>query len=329
MVSSKKLSVLALILFSVLFSLATSDVCMASEKNQQTSNLMNLRLIKNMDDLGIYSFNHLVAINRKLYISCPDNNTIVALNEKGEILAKAGKQGEGPGEFGFMSGIVPYRDGVAVYDSDLSKIVFYTDMLEYRGEKKTERYFAVEGMVGNKYIFSNFKADINLYFTVCDSAFKEIKRFEPWHHKNKFPKGVLVYDFPRALLTIDANRFLAVFNLGYDVYLFDRYVSKKVVQEKDGYFKYTIDEVYGRKKISMQDVSLALVSCNKKIFYFYRKDKKLFIDTFDKDFNFLGRQQIILPMETKTILAHMRDNLIYMLRRDEDSDSLLLYSFNL
>jgi hypothetical protein len=324
----KKLSLIPLLILfiaPVKFILGVKTVVLPDNIRVE-ENIFKETFIRNLSEVEIYRYFSLSVIKDKIYIANSKPREIVMLSLQGKLLGRAGKEGQGPGEFSSI-GIVSELDGnIAILDYGREVLTFYTRALKYIKEIRLKKYhmcFLVDR--GNNYIcFGSGERDF--YFDKYSKNMTYIESFGPSVSSARDRKKKKLFDDVRCALYIpEDNGIWASFKNRYDIRYYKNQELAVEIKAEKGFFKTEEEYVAGAGRTVVwckESRALCLAKNNGKLFYFFRNNGVSFCDIFDSNSYRLLRR--IAMKNFLRQVSHYKENIFYSLSMDESEEDLYL-----
>ena len=286
-------------------------------------NLTKEMSISDLADSEIYQPIDLQVINDFIIIRNGKPTEIVKLDFNGKILAQNENMGRGPGEFRFC--ISPRKVGnkIAILDI-INKVIFFDMNLMYVKEIKLPKWSREFLYLNNKYFIFSERAGSDFYLSKYSVNGKLLEKFGKKEGKYN-PKDELAYLNRSRLLAYNKIRdIIWCDNLGkYELRSYKRGNLKDLVRpEKELFEKFkTIDENSGEKITAIDSKSIRLLAIKDRIYYFFNKKEKTYLDVFD-----LGKLSLIkrILLKNKYILiSYIDKNAFFGISYDEEGDPVL------
>jgi len=277
--------------------------------------------IKNLADEELVRIFGIAILDDHIFVLNERPVGLYKLDLQGKIIGKAGRKGEGPGEFKSPWSLNTLK-GQLVCSDFFTKIVFYDGNLKYIKEIKfpTVFQYLVENNEGNIILPLRQLSQTNKYFVLYSGDWKLLKQFgERQVQKEKKMSQDFVFNLA---YDRDNDGIWAAFGNRYDLSYFEKENLKVEIKEKNGIYKSI--KVKDKKTGYTETVSLGrpvkLDIVKEKMFYFYRRNKDLFCDIFNKNNHKLLKRLKLERFYRR--IAHHKNGIFYALyngiERDED-----------
>ncbi len=280
-------------------------------------------IVRNMSEVELYKVCPIFMIDDFIYLSNQDASEVIKISLKGDIIARIGRRGRGPGEFMGVWGVSRFKENIAIVDA--YKAVICSNNLEILKEIKLQNGFTylILGKNNRVYLYDNASID-RYYFSVYTEDFKFLGKFA---EKITTPKENIksqTWDLIRRTLYIpEENGIWVSFRNRYDLRYYKDEKLLIEIKAKKLFFSGEEQEYMGKKFILYTDTSLLIANHKDELFYLYKKNKQFFCDVFNLSNNYQLQRRIKFPVRYNTI-AHHKDYNFYGLRYDEDRENVLL-----
>lgn len=323
----KKLIILILSVIlsvKVLFPIGVKIVTLPDDIKAE-ENVFKENFIRNLSELEIYKYYSLYVSDDAIYISNSNTLEIVKLSLQGKLLGRAGREGQGPGEFISIFAIGKFNGDIAVLDFSRMVLSFYTTELKYIREMRLKKRH-LDFLLDKKNNFVFFGAgDGDFYFDKYSKDMVHIGNFGHSAFSNSERKKKKLFDDVRCALYVpEDNGIWASFKNRYDIRYYKNQELAVEIKAEKGFFK-TTEENYGGRIVVMCKSSRALylAKYGNSLFYFFRNNGITFCDIFDlMSFKLLRRIALKRPYKK---ISHFKDNIFYSLCRDDSEEDVQLF----
>ena len=290
-------------------------------------NAIQVTPIRNLSEAEIYHTFSIDVIAGFIFITDYRTPCIIKLSPQGEIMARFGGKGQGPGESPKFHGVSGFKENIAVLGRN--KVIICSRDLKYLSEKRLEQFFI--GFIvstDNQVYFYNNPSYENYYFSVYNQDFKFVKKFGIKNPDFK-EKKITMQNYKPSMDTIRCVHYVPEEN-GIWVSFRDRYdlrcyKNERVVVDiktKKPFFA-SKDEVFSGEKITAYtDHSDLITKQDNQLYHFYVKNEQLFCDVFDLNGSYRLLRRIKFPYRYR--LAHSHESIFYGLRVDKDTGDIYL-----
>jgi radical SAM protein with 4Fe4S-binding SPASM domain len=168
--------------------------------------------------LEIYDFLSIYVIDENIYITNWTPRELVKLSLQGKLLGRAGRQGQGPGEFLWMETVYEFEGNIALLDSRRFVLMLYTKTLKFIREMRLKKHkmgFMVDKE--NNFIFFGSRQR-DFYFEKYSKDMVPIEYFGPSVSSRSSWKNRKLFDDVRCALYVpEENGIWAAFKDRYDI----------------------------------------------------------------------------------------------------------------
>ncbi len=312
------------ILLSMTFLMLTGEVKIINvpEKVTVETDGFNEVFVRNLAEEGLFRIFGIALLDDHIFILNAKPVGLYKLDLQGKTIGKAGRPGEGPGEFRDPVTLKKFRGKLLCLDF-FTKIVFYDRELKFLKEKKFPTVFMdlAENNEGKIILPFRQVSQTDKYFVLYSKDLKLLRHFGNRQVQKKQKK--MSKDFVFNLAYDPENDGIwAAFGDRYDLSYYEEEKLKVEIREKNGCYKSI--KVKDKKTGIMETVitgrPIKLDIIKEKIYYFYRKDKDLFCDIFNKNSCKLMRRIKFERFYRR--IAHHKNGIFYAiysgLENDED-----------
>jgi hypothetical protein len=288
--------------------------------------------IRNVSELEIYRSFHIFFIDDFIYISDYVTPSIVKLSTRGELIARFGRKGQGPGESPTFREISKFQENIAILGR--YKIIICNKDLQYLSEKRFSQLFT--GFIfstNNQFYFYNNPSYENHYFSVYTRDFKFIKKFGI-KNPNFKEKKITPQNYSFSLDTIrcalyvpEENSIWISFKNRYDLRCYKNEKLVVDIETKKPFFASTEDVFSGVKVRLYTDYSRLIAKWENQLYHFFVKGEQLFCDIFDLSGNYRLLRRIKFPYIFS--LAHTHGSTFYGLSAGGDQENINLYKIQI
>jgi len=304
-------------------SLLVSKELIIPDNTQIKENFAIESVLCNLADSEIYRPIDIQVIDEFMIIGNIKSIEIVKLDLKGNVLARNGNKGRGPGEFRTCLSPRKAGDNIAFLDIG-NKIVFYDMNLKFIKEiklPKISRYFL---LLENKYFIFSENARIGFYLSryasdgkLVEKFGKKERKFDPRdEHSFSDRARSLSFDKVRNLIWCDNLR-------KYELRSFYNGEQNNLVRPEKELFKEFMnkDEDSGEQFADIDSRSIRLISVKDKLYYFFNKKEIGYVDVFDlKKLSHLKRIKL---KNLYVLITHIIEDDFFGISYDEEGDPLL------
>lgn len=316
--------------FSIIFplvSLGQSKVVYLPDNINIEDNAVKTEVVRNLSEVDIYQAYPIYVIDNFIYLSEFGKHKVFKLSLQGKVIARFGREGQGPGEVLAVYGIGSFKENIAIIGK-YKVIICNKDLKFIREMRIKERFQDIIVANNNRIYFYNNPSYLNYYFTVYTHDFKFLKRFgikDPnKNEKKNYENYKISWDIIRKTLYVpEENGIWVSFRNRYDLrYYKDEKVVVDIKSEKQS-FASKEDEFGGQKIKRYKDYSILIAKHENYLFYFYVKGDNILCDIFDLDENYLLYRRLKFPFLYKQ-LVHSNGSVFYGLKYDSDKENVLL-----
>lgn len=276
-------------------------------------------VIKNLAEDEIYYTSEISVIDGFIYLTYGKEQRIIKLSPMGKVLARFGKIGQGPGEFGSLErmAVRKYNNNIAAFDYKAWKVILFTPRGEFVREFKVLKPFS-GALVNrkNQFVFSGYFSEEH-YFNVFSDTGKFLFNFAKKLTDVSDKKNAYNFDIVRKYCYLeDRDGFWVAFRNRYDLRYYENSKLKAEIKGPEKYFKYKVQEMGGRKIYRFSDKGLYLAADNDRLFYFYGRSGKRICDIFD--LKELQLQRRIQLKRKYNWISHYEKNVFYSIIKEDD-----------
>lgn len=269
--------------------------------------------IRNLcEEEEIYQVMGITLLNDHIFLISEKPTGVFKLNLLGKTIARAGRRGEGPGEFKAAVKIKKFKGKLLCLDF-FTKILFYDRELKFLKEMKFTSVFQdlVENNEGNIVCPLRKISQTDKYLAVYSEEGELIRSFgEKPQNKSKRSSADFVFNLA---YDPEKNGIWAAFGDRYDLSYYEKEKLKVEIKRKNGYYKEIKfkDEKTGYVETVRAGRPIKIDIIKDKVYYFYRQERKFYCDTFNKNTYKLLRR-IKLERYYRR-MAHYKDGIFYAL----------------
>ncbi|MGD2087547.1 MAG: 6-bladed beta-propeller [Candidatus Aminicenantes bacterium] len=292
-------------------------------------NVVKETFVRNLSELEIYDFLSIYVIDENIYITNWTPRELVKLSLQGKLLGRAGRQGQGPGEFLWMETVYEFNGNIALLDSRRFVLMLYTKTLKFIREmrlKKHQMGFMVDNE--NNFIFFGSRQR-DFYFEKYSKDMVPIEYFGPSVSSRSSWKNKKLFDDVRCALYVpEENGIWAAFKDRYDIRYYKNQKLAVEIKAEKGFFEIEEENVGGRIVVwCRKGRALHLAKSGNKLFYFFLNNGVSYCDIFDsKSFRLLRR---VAFKHYHISISHYKENIFYSLSNDKSEDDLQLFKLKL
>lgn len=296
--------------------------------------------VRNLTEEGkIFRAHPLFLIDGYIYIFQQKPVELIKLTLDGKVVARAGREGEGPGEMQRVWAMAEYKGNLAILDFERRRVILYTKDLrfikEYRVPTMASMFmgFLVDSN-GRIVLYAEAGSISGHYFTVLTEAFESLRVFG----KTKTPLPGLTLKRKSRFDVVDQhvvipeeNGIWCSFKDRYDLrYYKNEKLAVEIKAPKD-YFRKVERDVQGPNNekytsVNFLDSSIQLARYKNLLYHFVRLNKNYYCDIFDlTSYRLLHRIKLDRNYGRVT---HFKENIFYgytyqLSEEDEDKDVVL------
>jgi hypothetical protein len=281
-------------------------------------------IVKNMSEVDIYKCHFICIIDDYIYLSNDESSEVIKFSLKGEIIARVGRMGQGPGEFIGPGDLSKFNENIAIVDA--YKAVICNKNLDILKEIKLNDRFVNLILARNNRIYFYYNSSFErYYFCIYTENFKFLGKFAKKITTPKENMKSQTWDGIRCVLYVpEENGIWASFRNRYDLRYYKDERLTIEIKSKKPIFSGNEREYMGKKFLVYTDYSVLLSKYNDELFYFYIKDDHFFCDIFKLSDNYQLRRRIKFLAIYRS-LAHHEGYTFYGLRYDnEDKENVFL-----
>jgi hypothetical protein len=269
-------------------------------------------LLRNLcEEEEIYDVMSITVFDDFIYILSAKPIGIYKLDFQGKTIDRAGREGQGPGEF--ASGINLNKVGnLLVFQDYYNKMLYYTRDLEFVKEIRLPLFsMCFAPYREENFVFSTTRiSSPDKLFRVYSPAGKLLRSFGDkgkGYNPKKFSYDY-VFDFAYDPVQ---DSIWAAFGNCYDLLYYKKEkLTTRICEDKDFFREYEVkDEETGRKRNQLTGRPIKIFVVKDKVFYFYKKDDKFYCDIFNKNsFKILRRVKLDRFYRR---MAHYKDGIFF------------------
>ena len=225
-------------------------------------------VVRNMSEADIYKCHYICLIDGFIYMSNEESSEVIKISLKGEILARVGRRGQGPGEFLGIGDVTKFKENIAIVDA--YKVVICNKNLEILKEiKMNDRFVNLLLAKNNRIYFYNISSLERYYFCIYTEDFKFLGKFAKKITTLKENRKSKTWDGIRCVLYVpEENGIWASFRNRYDLRY---YKDEKLVVEiigKKFFFQEKNGNTWGKNHCSIGITLFSFQSTTMSFFTF-------------------------------------------------------------
>ncbi len=279
--------------------------------------------VHNLSDEKIFVSGAIYAIDDKIYFLNKNPLEIIKLTLQGKVLIRNKNYGEGPGEFLQLFGLRAYNGDIVVQDCKAHKMIFYTKNLEFKKEFRFRDQF-LNFFINkkNEFVLCN-NSRMAYYFVVINETGKVIRKFGKAITSPAEKRKMILFDTVSFITYLPGKDGIwASFRNRYDLRYYEKEKLVLEIKAKKGYFKAEEQEVMGRKYLRYVDRAVHIAREKDRLYFYYRKDKKIYCDIFNLN-NYRLLRRVKFKINYRHI-THHKNNVFYALAYEKNEDQELL-----
>ena len=263
------------------------------------------------EDEEIYFVISITVFDDFIYLLSEKPKGIYKLDFQGKTIGRAGREGQGPGEFSAPLNL--NKSGNLLVFQDLyNKMLYYNRDLEFVKEIKLPFFsMCFASYRGGNFVFSTTRSSSpDKLFRVYSPAGKLLRSFGDKGTGFNPKKFSYDYVFDFAYDPVQ-DSIWAAFGNCYDLLYYEKEkLTTRICEDKNFFREYEgKDEETGRKTTELTGRPIRIFVVKDKVFYFYKKDGGFYCDIFNKNSYKLLRRIKLDRFYRR--MAHYKDGIFF------------------